>query len=58
MTQKSAGQTLLEQAYKLSTPEDNADYYDAFASTYDLDFAVVLGWYYPAAIAAVYRTLV
>ena len=55
MIEKSAGQTLLENAYKLSTPEDNADYYDAFASTYDMDFADALGWRYPAAIAAAYR---
>ena len=55
MIEKSAGQTLLENAYKLSTPEDNADYYDAFASTYDMDFADALGWHYPAAIAAAYR---
>jgi len=55
MTEKSAGQSLLENAYKLSTPEDNADYYDAFASTYDTDFAGTLGWHYPAAIAAAYR---
>jgi predicted TPR repeat methyltransferase len=55
MTEKSAGQTLLENAYKLSTPEDNADYYDAFASTYDTDFAGTLGYHYPAAIAAAYR---
>jgi SAM-dependent methyltransferase len=58
MTKKSAGQSLLEDAYKLSTPEDNADYYDAFASTYDTDFADTLGWHYPAAIAAVYRNAV
>ena len=45
----------MENAYKLSTPEDNADYYDAFASTYDTDFAGTLGWHYPAAIAAAYR---
>ena len=55
MTEKSAGQSLLENAYKLSTPEDNADYYDAFASTYDTDFAGTLGWHYPAAIVAAYR---
>ncbi len=55
MIEKSAGQSLLENAYKLSTPEDNVDYYDAFASTYDTDFADALGWHYPAAIAAVYR---
>ena len=55
MTEKSAVQSLLENAYKLSTPEDNADYYDAFASTYDTDFAGTLGWHYPAAIVAAYR---
>ena len=55
MIEKSAGQSLLENAYKLSTPEDNVDYYDAFASTYDMDFADALGWHYPAAIAAAYR---
>ncbi len=55
MTEKSAGQTLLEQSYTLSTPEDNADYYDAFATTYDTDFADTLGWHYPAAIATAYR---
>ena len=55
MAVKSAGQTLLEQAYKLSTPDDNSDYYDAFASTYDSEFAGVLGWQYPAAIAVAYR---
>ncbi len=55
MIEKSAGQTLLENAYKLSTPEDSVDYYDAFASTYDTDFADALGYHYPAAIAAAYR---
>ena len=55
MIEKSAGQSLLENAYKLSTPEDNVDYYDAFASTYDTDFADALGWRYPAAIAVAYR---
>ncbi len=55
MIEKSAGQTLLENAYKLSTPEDNVNYYDAFASTYDTDFADTLGWHYPAAIAVAYR---
>ncbi len=55
MIEKSPGQTLLENAYKLSTPEDNEDYYDAFASCYDTDFADALGWHYPAAIATAYR---
>jgi SAM-dependent methyltransferase len=55
MIRKSAGQTLLENAYKLATPDDNAEYYNAFASTYDMEFADELGWYYPAAIAEIYR---
>ncbi len=55
MTMKSKGQTLLENAYKLETPQDNETYYDEFASTYDSDFADALGWQYPEAIASVYR---
>ena len=56
MTKKSAGQSLLENAYKLATPEDNEAYYNAFAATYDSEFADELGWHYPAAIAEVYRS--
>ena len=55
MTGKSKGQSLLENAYKLATPDDNKIYYDEFADTYDSDFADVLGWHYPKAIAAIYR---
>lgn len=55
MTAKSKGQTLLENAYKLATPEDNETYYNAFAETYDAEFADALGWEYPKAIAMVYR---
>jgi len=55
MTPKSKGQTLLENAYRLETPQDNKAYYDAFASTYDSDFAEALGWQYPEAIASAYR---
>lgn len=55
MPEKSVGQTLLESAYKLSTPDDNEIYYDEFAATYDGDFADSLGWFYPAAIATAYR---
>ena len=55
MIETSTGRSLLENAYKLSSPEDNADYYDAFASTYDTDFADALGYHYPAAIAAAYH---
>ena len=55
MIEKSAGQSFLENAYKLSTPEDSVDYYNALAASYDTDFADALGWHYPAAIAATYR---
>ncbi len=55
MTSKSKGQTLLENAYKLATPQDNKVYYDEFAETYDSEFARALGWEYPNAIATVYR---
>jgi len=55
MTSKSKGQTLLENAYKLATPQDNKAYYNEFARTYDAEFADALGWEYPNAIAAVYR---
>ena len=55
MVKKSVGQTLLENAYKLSTPDDNAEYYNTFAATYDMEFANELGWLYPAAIAEIYR---
>ena len=55
MTPKSKGQTLLENAYKLATPQDNETYYNEFAETYDAEFADALGWEYPRAIAMVYR---
>jgi len=55
MTAKNKGQSLLENAYKLETPDDNKAYYDEFASTYDADFATSLGWNYPQAIASIYR---
>jgi len=55
MAKKSKGQSLLENAYKLATPDDNQTYYDEFASSYDADFATALGWHYPMAIASVYR---
>ncbi len=54
MTQKTAGQELLENAYKLKTPDDNVAYYDAFAPTYDSDFAAQLGWNTPKVIAKAY----
>ena len=57
MPKADAGRELLENAYNLSTPEDNITYYRAFAASYDTDFAEGLGWHYPAAIAAAYRRL-
>jgi predicted TPR repeat methyltransferase len=55
MSQKISGQALLENAYKLNTPDDNVAYYRSFAPTYDSDFAQQLGWNYPKAIAEAYR---
>jgi SAM-dependent methyltransferase len=55
MPEKTAGQILLESAYRLSTPKDNEEYYDEFAASYDGDFADTLGWFYPAAISTAYR---
>ena len=55
MIKKSAGQTLLENAYKPASPDPNVAYYNAFAPTYDMEFADELGWHYPAAIAEIYR---
>ncbi len=54
MAQKTAGQELLENAYKLKSPDDNVAYYNAFAPTYDSDFAAQLGWNTPHVIAKAY----
>ena len=51
------GKSLLEGAYRLSTPEDNLAYYRDFAARYDSDFVEGLGYCYPAAVAAVYREM-
>ena len=55
MAQKSAGQSLLENSYDLSTPEDNRAYYDALAQSYDSGFVKELGYSYPLIVAAIYR---
>ena len=55
MTGKTAGQELLENAYRLHTPADNAAYYDSLAATYDADFAQRLGYHYPKVIADICR---
>ena len=55
MPPKSPGQSILENAYKLTTPGANAAYYDAFAPSYDCDFVAQMGYQYPKAIADAYR---
>ncbi len=54
---KKDGLNLLENAYALSSAADNSNYYDAFASTYDRDFADGLGYVIPRTIADVFNTL-
>ncbi len=54
MSDVEKGQSILEKAYELSTPADNARHYDAFAATYDSDFAADLGWSCPRAVAHAY----
>jgi SAM-dependent methyltransferase len=55
MPPKAPGQSILENAYRLATPGDNAAYYDVFAPTYDTDFVAQMGYQYPKAIADAYR---
>ena len=55
MARKSAGEDLLENAYRLATPADSIAYYRRFAATYDSDFVEALGYVYPKAVAAAYR---
>ena len=54
MAKAADGQSILENAYQLHTPDDNRTYYDAFAETYDKDFVEAMGYSYPATVAAVY----
>lgn len=54
MAKKSDGQSILENAYQLHTPDDNRVYYDAFAETYDTDFVEAMGYSYPTTVAAIY----
>jgi predicted TPR repeat methyltransferase len=56
MPPKPPGQSILENAYKLATPDDNSAYYNAFAATYDSDFVAQMGYQYPKAIAQAYRS--
>ena len=57
MTKRHSGKEILENAYKLQTPEDNVAYYDEFATIYDIDFAQDMGWDYPRAIAGIYADI-
>lgn len=57
MPKHNPGKTLLENAYRLETPEDNIAYYKELAETYDEDFAGGLGYALPAAVARQYRAL-
>jgi len=57
MADDDKGKAILENAYELSTPEDNRAYYREFAKTYDGDFAEALGFVYPAAIAGIYKEI-
>lgn len=41
------GLTLLENAYSLSDPASNTNYYNRLADTYDADFAQGLGYISP-----------
>lgn len=55
MVDSNQSNSLLENAYKLSTPDDNIDYYGKFAEIYDRDFAEALGYYYPQKISEIYH---
>ena len=52
-----AGTDLLNGAYALETPEDNRRYYQRFASSYDQDFAMGLGYIYPEAVVDAFLEL-
>jgi predicted TPR repeat methyltransferase len=54
MANKTPGQELLENAYQLATPKDNATYYDALAPEYDGTFAERLGYTYAEEVARSY----
>ncbi|MFT5506918.1 MAG: putative TPR repeat methyltransferase [Gammaproteobacteria bacterium] len=57
MTIQNTGKAILENAYNLQTPDDNIAYYDQFATVYDDEFALDMGWCYPQAIAEVFLEL-
>ncbi len=55
MADKNNSNSLLDNAYKLSTPDDNINYYEKFADSYDRDFANALGYSYPQKISDIFR---
>lgn len=57
MTEDNIGKRLLENAYKLDTPNDNENYYNKLADYYDREFAVDLGYSLPRMVAARYLEL-
>jgi predicted TPR repeat methyltransferase len=57
MTSQDTGKAILENAYQLQTPADNVAYYNRFATVYDDEFALDMGWRYPQAIAEIYTEL-
>lgn len=57
MSKQDSGKDLLENAYRLQSPDDNIAYYDKLANSYDNDFADGLGYALPQAIARRYREL-
>lgn len=52
---KISGEQGLENTYELASAADIVDCYPSFATSYDMGFAQEMGWYYPKAIAGVYR---
>lgn len=52
MTDPKSGETFLERAYALTTPDDNAAFYDNFAQHYEQQFVDALGYIYPEIIRA------
>ncbi len=52
----TAATRLLAGAYKLSTAQDNIDYYRDFAKIYDEQFADGMGYMYPQVLVSAYRS--
>jgi len=51
------GKQLLENAYRLSTPESNEAYYNALAQSYNTDFVTGLGYSLAHRVAEKYKAL-